>query len=421
MNNTILLINPNRYRTPPVIPVGLEYVGASTARAGYDVRILDLCFEEKPVEAALEEVERLRPLLVGLTIRNLDSALFHNNVYFLPEIKTLIGCIRGKGVPVALGGISFTGMSARILDETTADYGIIGPGERAFPRLAAEIKQGGRPPRLTDGWKAGIDPDFVPRRPFGIAYAPYMENGGIIGFATQYGCNENCAYCIEAGRKPIFRNPDAVIEEIATLSGQGFENFHLCDSEFNLDLNFSETFASKLADAALPINWAIYMKPVPWSEKLFLELKRSGANVITLSVDSFVLSSEKPGYTFENLKTIIGICRDLGIRLAIDLLTGYPDEPIESTVATFEFFKSHRPDTVGVNAYFRVYPGTKFDSIISNRKELNVKLIRLNRESALGPVFYNHVPIEKLKELAGGDPLFKIEGFERTTNYERLS
>ena len=36
------------------------------------------------------------------------------------------------------------------------------------------------------------------------------------------------------------------------------------------------------------------------------------------------------------------------------------------------------------------------------------------------PVFYRHISVEILEEIIGGDPLFRIEGFERSTNYERL-
>ncbi len=34
--------------------------------------------------------------------------------------------------------------------------------------------------------------------------------------------------------------------------------------------------------------------------------------------------------------------------------------------------------------------------------------------------FYNLIPVDTIKELVGDDPLYKIEGFERTSNYERL-
>jgi radical SAM superfamily enzyme YgiQ (UPF0313 family) len=195
--NTILMINPNRYRTPPVIPVGLEYVAASLKDAGFDVHVLDLCFEEDPEAAVHRAARGLNPVLAGITIRNIDSALFDNNIFFLPEIKNIIAAVKQNGIPVALGGVGYSSAAESILDETGADYGVYGPGELAFKNLAAVIAEGGNPPkRLINGWQAGIDPDFVPQRPIGIDYGKYLAGGGLAGFATQYGCTGTCDYCI---------------------------------------------------------------------------------------------------------------------------------------------------------------------------------------------------------------------------------
>ncbi len=38
----------------------------------------------------------------------------------------------------------------------------------------------------------------------------------------------------------------------------------------------------------------------------------------------------------------------------------------------------------------------------------------------LRPVFFNRLPVEQLRELIGADPLFRAEGFQRSTNYQRL-
>ena len=42
----VLLINPNRYQSPPVPPIGLEYIAASLEEKGHHAKILDLCFSE---------------------------------------------------------------------------------------------------------------------------------------------------------------------------------------------------------------------------------------------------------------------------------------------------------------------------------------------------------------------------------------
>ncbi len=420
-NNRILLINPNRYSSPPVIPVGLEYIAASLLASGYDTHILDLCFEAEPVSAIRKTIAAFGPLVAGITVRNIDSALFNNNIFFLPQITSIVSEVKKENIPVILGGAGFSAAPETVLRESGADYGIEGPAEVAITRLI-ETLFNGKPPekKVLSGWNIGIDPTHAPTRPVGIDYRKYLDNGGIIGFATQYGCTDPCPYCIEAGKRVHFREPEAVIKELSILTEKGYENFHLCDSEYNLDLGRSVRFAKMLADASLPMKWSVYMKPAPWSEELFYELKRSGASTITLSVDSFVLSSNESRYCFSDIENIIRICRELEIKSAVDLLTGYPEESPASTVSSIEFFKKHRPDTVGVNAYFRVYPHTKLCDYIKIKPDIPLNKSDVTVDSSAAPIFYNHLSVDELRELIGGDPLFRIEGFDRTTNYARF-
>ena len=86
------------------------------------------------------------------------------------------------------------------------------------------------------------------------------------------------------------------------------------------------------------------------------------------------------------------------------------------------FLKIHRPDTVGVNGYFRLYKGTSLTKeILENPKEI-ARLSRPLRsnEDFLLPIFYNQLDLPTVRQLIQGDPLFKIEGFEKTVNYQRL-
>ncbi|HOX28966.1 MAG TPA: hypothetical protein PLQ76_07435, partial [bacterium] len=84
------------------------------------------------------------------------------------------------------------------------------------------------------------------------------------------------------------------------------------------------------------------------------------------------------------------------------------------------FFKASRPDTVGINSYIRLYPETKIMGIILENDDMKSNLISKTAKTPLSPTFYNHIGVEALVEIISGDPIFKIEGFERTSNYERL-
>ncbi len=420
MRDTILLINPNTRREPPVIPLGLEIIGSALERAGHNVEMLDLCFESDPVGVAVETARRVRPLFAGITARNVDSAIFDNNEYFIPGISKIVQAVKNEGVATILGGAGFSAMPELVLKETGADYGICGPSEKAIVDFANTMKSGAAPAKIINGWSAGIDPSFVPERPFKIDYRKYVANRGIVGFATQYGCTGRCEYCIEAGTKVIHREPAAVVREITDLRNLGFRDFHLCDCEFNLNLDFSERFAGELAAAEPDISWVAYMKPTPVSDRLFSLMKKSGVIAVTLSVDSVALDSPDSTYSFDDAARFIRLCRENDIKLAVDLLTGLPGEPVDSTVKTLDFFRKNRPDTVGASCHVRVYPGTKTHSALAGRGDMAPFLTRPPDDSRLYPVFYNHLPTERLNEMTADDPMFKIEGFENSSNYERL-
>ncbi|MFX0030612.1 MAG: cobalamin-dependent protein, partial [Candidatus Hermodarchaeota archaeon] len=135
MGLKILLVNPNRFHSPPVIPIGLEYLVTALEKHNHDVEILDLCFSDTP-EKDLDEFLCNKTFdIVGFTIRNIDSAIYFNNDFFLPDVKSLVQCVREQKIPTVLGGSGFSAMPNEILDFLKADYGIIGPGEIIFPKF----------------------------------------------------------------------------------------------------------------------------------------------------------------------------------------------------------------------------------------------------------------------------------------------
>ena len=104
----ILLINPNRYRTPPVPPLGLEYLENALRETHHECRILDLCFSDDPLLALEEGINSFNPDIAGVTVRNIDTVLFHNNAFFLDDIKILVDHLKKRSIPVILGGSGYS-------------------------------------------------------------------------------------------------------------------------------------------------------------------------------------------------------------------------------------------------------------------------------------------------------------------------
>ena len=76
---------------------------------------------------------------------------------------------------------------------------------------------------------------------------------------------------------------------------------------------------------------------------------------------------------------------------------------------------------VVVNVFIRLYKKLPITNIIIKDPALEPYLIRAkgNDGSLLAPIFYNHIPSEKLRELIGCDPMFRIAGAEKVVNYQK--
>ncbi len=412
----ILLINPNQYRTPPVPPLALAHLHSTLRNSPHESRILDLCFKDNSLSSLDETLQDFNPHIAGLTIRNIDTCIYQNNIFFLDDITRLVTHLKKHGIPVLLGGAGYSFIPEGILEYTGADWGICGPAENAFVHFL-ELFEKEPPPGGTvlDGWKSGFDPDFRTDWNNCIEFERYTSERGILGFETQKGCMENCSYCAEGNGQVISRNPECIVEDLRDLADMGFTSFHLCDTEFNQDLSHCKAFLERLIRKGPEITWVLYMKSFPYDDELFRFLKKSGADLITLSIPT---GSDWLKHVAEQCR----LAKKHGIKLAVDLLLGFPGETIEFAKRTIEALRKIRPDTVGVNSTIRLNPGLAITHKVTGSSEYQKHMFGAVTDNPyfIRPVFYNHLSVETLREIIGEDPLFKIEGFERTSNYERL-
>jgi radical SAM superfamily enzyme YgiQ (UPF0313 family) len=414
----VALVNPNRYLEPPVIPLGIEYLAHYLDREGHEVRVIDLAFVSEPEVALRDELTSLQPQVVAFTSRNSDTCLYHDSMFFLDETAELVSVSRQVcQAKVVIGGSGLLVGPREVADYLGCDHAVFGPGERALPYLLKYLEEGVSPPRLIDGWEHSFDRDEVPSRGRWVDYSPYLKERGLVGFSTQTGCDGDCSFCLEAGLPWRARSPGAVVEELKNLRESGCDDLHLCDSEFNLDLETSKTFLHELAGAGLDLSWTLYMRPLPHDEALFRMLAATGAHSVTLSVDSDSLHRGR--YNLLDLQSFVVLAQGQGIKVAVDLLVGFPGEGAAEVRDILDFFRGVRPDTVGVNAWIRLYKYTTLGKSIRAKPPAGGR-VEGEDPDFLRPVYYNRLSLQECRELIGDDPLFRVEGLERRSNYERL-
>ena len=411
----VLLINPNSYLFPPVPPIGLEYISASLEEGGHETELLDLCFSGSPRDDIDAAISSFKPDIAGVTVRNVDTVLYHTNEFFLDGIKACIDYIKDKyGLTVIIGGAGLSANPEAVREYLNADYAFAGPAEEGAADLLDKIQNGARVERVHyRKYRYDIS---CHRRNDRIDYPKYYLNGGIAGFETHKGCGSSCIYCIEANTAVSFRPVSEVIVEIKNFADAGFDRFHLCDSEFNEDLDYCIDFCRGLKRSGIKIDWAVYMKPANYNLKLFRMMKETGISLITLTVDSW----RKCPLYWSDIEKIIFSAKSCGIRIAVDFLTGFPYEDEADLLFYLDLFRRVQPDKVGINIYIRLYKTLPITGIILNDNTLKCNLTgHVDDSTFLKPVFYNHVRPGRLGELIADDAVFRIEGLEKGVNYLR--
>ncbi|MBN1410230.1 MAG: radical SAM protein [Spirochaetales bacterium] len=430
MGIRLLLINTNTMK-PPIAPIGLEYVGEYLASEGIDVRTFDFSFEDD----LEEKIALIKPDFVGLGIRNTDDCTFPAASFFLPEIRRIIDRIkRSTNVPIVCGGVGFSVMPEGVLDFLDLKYGIHGDGEEnllAFIRNYPDVKDIPNLVRREDGGIVNNETKYfdldklAPRRKL-FRNRDYYEQGGMGSVETKRGCVMQCVYCadpLSKGRKIRLRPPESVADEVLSLSAQGINKLHFCDSEFNLPREHAVAVCRKFIKKGIQAKagWYTYCSPKGFDGDLSGLFKKAGCLGINFGVDSGsdrILKALGRDYTRGELLSTGKACRDAGLPFMFDLMFGSPGEDEKSITETMETMKEIRPDVVGCAVGVRIYPGTVIHDLIRKKSpELFV-----GNDSCIKPVFYLEPGVKDtvfplIKDLAAGDKRFILSAAVDEHNY----
>ncbi|MHC4616868.1 MAG: B12-binding domain-containing radical SAM protein [Planctomycetota bacterium] len=374
----LTLINTNTM-TPPIGPLGLDYVAGAARGAGIKVDVVDLCLADDPATALKDYFASNQPQLVGLSFRNVDDCFWPKADWFLPKLAETVGELRSMtDAPIVVGGVGFSIFPRRIVEHVGADFGIRGDGEQATVSLLREL-QGTRKFERVGGLIWRQNGRMVVNRPLwplplslptsrdAVDNLAYFKAGGQCGLETKRGCNRRCIYCADPLSKGATirpRDPAEVADEAEALLAQGIDVLHLCDSEFNVPRSHALAVCEEFNRRALGkrLRWYTYMAVVPFDAELAVAMAKAGSVGIDFTGDAacpLMLKAYRQMHMKEDLASAVRLCRDNGMAVMIDLLFGGPPETPETLAKTIEFIKQISPDCAGAPVGVRVYPGTE--------------------------------------------------------------
>ena len=430
----LILINNNRM-TPPIAPIGLEYVAGEARRHGINVEIIDLCLAEDPDWTLASALRSQTPTLVGVSFRNVDDSFWPSAAWFVPELKRTVDRIRSlTDSPICLGGVGFSIFANQLLQNVEADFGIRGDGELSLVSLVQELAGSRRfeqvpgliwqqerhwrinPPAWPDQWSVTPQRDMVD-------LPTYFRRGGQVGIETKRGCGRRCTYCADRlakGPRPRFRSPAEIASEMEWLLARGIDVFHLCDSEFNVPAEHARRVCAELIARGLGrrVRWYAYLAVLPFDAPLARQMRLAGCVGINFTGDAAsaaMLASYGQPHRADDLAQAVRHCRDNDIAVMVDLLLGGPGETIQTATETITQMKRIGPDCIGAGLGVRLYPGTPVVAKFSSAGPLETLPGLRRRYSGpidlVQPTFYispelGEHPARRVQDLIGGDQRF---------------
>jgi len=437
----ITLVNSNRL-TPPIAPIGLDYIAAATRAAGIETDLLDLGIASDRRVALEHYFSEHSPRLVGISFRNVDDCFWPSCQSYVQNLIDLVRDLRRLSeATIVIGGVGFSIFAERLTAMAGADFGVRGDGESSMTALYREI-EGQRDWKRVPGlcWQQGEHwvsnqpawPELLdyPRPRNFIDNRQYYQRGGQGSIETKRGCPRRCTYCadpVAKGRRVRCRSPAAVAEEAAALWVQGVEVIHFCDGEFNVPRSHALAVCDALIERGLgtKIRFYIYAAVRPFDAELAHKLKAAGCVGINFTGDSAhpeVLLSYRAAHRRQHLEEAVRLCRRVGITCMVDLLLGGPGETPDTVEYTIRSLQAIAPDCVGAGLGMRLYPGTpavrelQLEGDIS--KCAGIKRHYKGPVDLVWPTFYispalGTAPARMVRELIGADSRFFAPAEER--------
>lgn len=382
----VLLVSENRCRDNLIpYPLGIAWLAAASARAGHEVRCLDLMFSEDPAAEAAREASDFKPDCVGLSVRNIDNQDMLETSFYLPPVREVVVALRAvSGAPIVLGGAGFSIFPAECLRYLDVGLGVVGEGESAFPALLAALAAGADPSPLPGvasaaGGRVRVNPPAIgdltrlpppDRAALDVSRYNWQPGAGppfTANIQSRRGCHMGCVYCsspLIEGRRVRARGISEVADEMQWLDERGIRSVIFTDSLFNYPADYARALCREVAGRRLSITWTASVNPAYHDPELFRLMRLAGCTTISLGNESGsdeVLGSLGKGFGREDVARTVAAARAEGLDFYCFLMVGGPGETRGTVEESVGFLDGLGAGSVRVTLGVRVYPGCELE------------------------------------------------------------
>ena len=380
MNVLMISANTETINMVP-LPLGLNCVAVAARDAGHKVQLLDLMGSGDNARIIQDVVQKLRPDVIGISVRNVDNQDMTETRFLLEPVRDIIDvCRTASDATIVVGGAGFSIFPEAVLRYLKADMGICGEGEVAFVSLLEALEQAsdlsgiaglclpGSGVQMGSSKRTRLETLPLPDPSLWTVPAGYEEEIWV-PFQTRRGCPMKCIYCstpaIE-GTTTRRHTMEAVVTGIARHVAAGFNRFYFVDNTFNLPPRYAKDLCTAFSTAGLGIRWRCILYPGFVDEEMVLKMAEAGCVEVSLGFESgspVILKNLNKKYTIDQVRTSSQLLRKYGIRRMGFLLLGGPGETMETVLESLTFADSLGLDMLKLTMGIRIYPGTALEKI----------------------------------------------------------
>ena len=365
----ITLLNPRYKVWSPNLwaPLGLAYIAACMEQSGHKVKIIDI------------NAIRISDDNLIKKIKNSDVIGIGGMITEYRKITNLANFIKNRlsDIPLILGGPCTTTLHTKILENTKADYAVIGEGEATSVNLIRAIEKN-QPLKNVNGIVYRKKNKIVttkPQRPIkNLDEIPfparhlldmekyiydYLKTIGIkiddyekirsTTILSSRGCPYQCIFCDKGiwGYEWRARSPKNIIDEIIFLKEKYKINcIWFNDDTFVINKKRLEEFSKLMED--LDVIWFCHGRAnLMQSKDIFIKMRKGNCRVIAYGIESGdqkMLDSMKKMITIEQIKNAVKYAKEVDIKVGGFFILGMPRETKKTINKTFSFARELKLD-----------------------------------------------------------------------------
>ena len=353
-------------------PMGILYIASYLESRNISVKVLDVSVETLTIDDIVEEIEKEKPRLVGIssTTPAIRSAV---------KISKIIRSKFGTKITVGIGGAHVNSDHTFFDRFPYFDFMIKGEGELTLYNIYKKITSGETVTGVIQGESvSNLDDLPLPARHL-INYKKYLreevKDSGFLPAATiisSRGCPYQCSFCSIPiiKHKVRYRSAIDIVDEMESI-------YDTCDGWYSfqddvLTLNKKRTIelCDEISKRKLKVRWCGMTRANALDEEMIIKMAKAGCDDLAFGVEA---GSErvrnqviKKKVTTEEIKSAISLCRKYGIHTSIFLMVGFPTETLSEIYETVNIGRIVGADMIGIRISVP-FPGTEvYDYSIKN-------------------------------------------------------